>query len=37
MDSMTFEAAIEAGIHGNAMARMTEDARAGVARFVRKK
>jgi methylglutaconyl-CoA hydratase len=37
MDSMTFEAAIEAGVHGNAIARMTDDARAGIARFVKKK
>ncbi len=37
MDSMTFEAAIESGIHGNALARMTEDARTGVAKFARKK
>lgn len=36
MDSMTFDAAIEAGIHGNALARMTDDARAGIAKFVRK-
>jgi len=37
MDSMSFEAAIEAGIHGNAIARMTEDAQAGIARFVGKR
>jgi len=37
MDSMTFDAAIEAGVHGNALARMTEDARAGIARFAKKK
>jgi methylglutaconyl-CoA hydratase len=37
MDSMTFEAAIEAGVHGNAIARMTEDARAGIAKFAQKK
>jgi hypothetical protein len=36
MDSMTFESAIEAGIHGNAIARMTDDARAGIAKFVKK-
>jgi len=36
MDGMTFEAAIEAGIHGNALARMTEDARRGIERFVKK-
>ncbi len=37
MDAMTFEASIEAGIHGNALARMTEDARSGIERFVKKK
>ena len=37
MDSMPFEAAIEAGIHGNAIARMTEDARRGIEKFVKKK
>jgi methylglutaconyl-CoA hydratase len=37
LDSMTFEAAIEAGIHGNAIARMTDDARAGIAKFAGKK
>jgi methylglutaconyl-CoA hydratase len=36
IDSMTFEAAIEAGVHGNAIARMTDDARAGIAKFVKK-
>jgi methylglutaconyl-CoA hydratase len=36
MDGMTFETALEAGIHGNAMARMTEDARRGIERFVKK-
>jgi methylglutaconyl-CoA hydratase len=36
MDGMTFEAALEAGVHGNALARMTEDARRGIERFVRK-
>jgi methylglutaconyl-CoA hydratase len=36
MDGMTFETALEAGIHANAMARMTEDARRGVERFVKK-
>ncbi len=35
-DGMTFEAAIEAGVHANALARMTEDARRGIERFVRK-
>ena len=36
MDAMTFDAAIEAGIHGNALARMTEDAQRGIERFVKK-
>jgi methylglutaconyl-CoA hydratase len=37
IDSMSFDAAIEAGVHGNAIARSTDDARAGIARFVKKK
>jgi methylglutaconyl-CoA hydratase len=37
MDSMTFEASIEAGVHGNALARMTDDALRGIEKFVRKK
>jgi methylglutaconyl-CoA hydratase len=36
MDGMTFDQALEAGIHGNALARMTEDARRGIERFVKK-
>jgi methylglutaconyl-CoA hydratase len=36
MDGMTFDAAIEAGVHGNALARMTEDARRGIQKFVKK-
>ncbi len=36
MDGMTFDAALEAGIHANALARMTEDARQGIERFVKK-
>jgi len=36
MDGMTFESAIDAGVHGNALARMTEDARRGIERFVKK-
>jgi methylglutaconyl-CoA hydratase len=36
MDAMTFEASIEAGIHGNALARMTNDARRGIEKFVKK-
>jgi methylglutaconyl-CoA hydratase len=34
MDSMSFEAAIEAGVQTNAIARMTEDCRKGVGRFL---
>jgi methylglutaconyl-CoA hydratase len=37
MDSMPFEASIEAGVHGNALARMTDDALRGIEKFVRKK
>ena len=36
MDGMSFESALEAGIHGNALARMTDDARRGIERFVKK-
>lgn len=36
MDSISFEAALEAGVEVNAIARMTEDCRAGVARFLKK-
>jgi methylglutaconyl-CoA hydratase len=36
MDAMSFDAAIEAGVHANALARMTEDARRGIERFVKK-
>jgi len=36
-DGMTFEAALEAGIHTNALARMTEDARRGFERFTKKR
>jgi methylglutaconyl-CoA hydratase len=36
MEGMTFEAALEAGAYGNAVARMTEDARRGIERFVKK-
>jgi len=36
MDGMTFEGALEAGVHANALARMTEDARRGIERFVKK-
>ena len=36
MDPMSFEAALEAGVEINAIARMTEDCRKGVERFLRK-
>jgi methylglutaconyl-CoA hydratase len=36
MDGMTFDSSIDAGVHGNALARMTEDARRGIERFVKK-
>ncbi|HEV2704904.1 MAG TPA: enoyl-CoA hydratase-related protein [Pyrinomonadaceae bacterium] len=36
MDGMTFEAALQSGVDLNAVARMTEDCRAGVARFLNK-
>jgi len=36
MDGMTFEAALEAGVHANAIARLTEDAKRGIERFVKK-
>ncbi len=36
MDGMSFEAALEAGVQTNALARMTEDARRGIERFVKK-
>ncbi len=37
IDSMPFEAAIEAGIHANAIARSTDDARNGFASFLQAK
>jgi methylglutaconyl-CoA hydratase len=37
MDSMSFEAALESGVEINAIARMTEDCRRGVERFLKKK
>jgi methylglutaconyl-CoA hydratase len=37
MDSMSFEAALEAGVETNAIARMTDDCRRGVERFLKKK
>ena len=36
MDGMSFEAAIEAGVHLNAIARSTEDCRRGIDRFLKK-
>jgi methylglutaconyl-CoA hydratase len=36
IDGMSFEAAIHAGLYGNALARMTPDARKGFQRFVDK-
>jgi len=36
-DSLSFEAAIEAGIHTNALARTTEECRQGVERFLARK
>ncbi len=36
MDGMTFEEALEAGIQANAIARMTEDCKRGVERFLKK-
>jgi methylglutaconyl-CoA hydratase len=36
MDSLTFEAALEAGAEVNAIARMTDDCQQGIARFLKK-
>jgi methylglutaconyl-CoA hydratase len=36
MDSMSFEAALEAGVQTNAIARMTEDCRRGVEKFLKR-
>jgi methylglutaconyl-CoA hydratase len=36
MDGMTFDAALQAGVDVNAIARMTEDCRQGIARFLKK-
>lgn len=36
IDSMSFEAAVEAGIEANALSRMTEDAQRGFERFIKK-
>jgi methylglutaconyl-CoA hydratase len=37
IDGMAFDAAIEAGVQANALARMTEDAMRGIEKFARKK
>ncbi len=37
MDGMTFDAALEAGVDVNTIARMTEDCQQGIARFLKKK
>jgi methylglutaconyl-CoA hydratase len=37
MDSMSFEAALQAGVEINAIARQTEDCRKGVENFLKKK
>lgn len=37
MDSMSFEAALQAGVEINAIARQTEDCRKGVEKFLKKK
>ncbi len=36
MDGMTFDAALEAGVDVNTIARMTEDCQKGIARFLKK-
>jgi methylglutaconyl-CoA hydratase len=36
MDGMGFEAALEAGVQANAIARMTDDCKQGVERFLHK-
>jgi len=36
MDALTFEAALQAGVDANVIARMTEECKAGVARFLKK-
>jgi methylglutaconyl-CoA hydratase len=37
MDSMSFEAALQAGVEMNAIARQTEDCRKGIEKFLKKK
>jgi methylglutaconyl-CoA hydratase len=36
MDGMTFDAALQSGVEMNAIARLTEDCRKGIARFLKK-
>jgi methylglutaconyl-CoA hydratase len=36
MDAMSFDAALQSGVDVNTMARMTEDCRAGIERFLKK-
>lgn len=36
MDGMTFESALDAGVDVNTIARLTEDCKAGIARFLNK-
>jgi methylglutaconyl-CoA hydratase len=36
MDNMSFEAALEAGVETNAIARMTDDMKRGVEKFLKK-
>jgi methylglutaconyl-CoA hydratase len=36
MDAMSFEAAVEAGVEVNALARLTEDCQRGIERFLKK-
>jgi methylglutaconyl-CoA hydratase len=36
MDGLTFDAALQSGVDTNAIARMTEDCRKGIARFLKK-
>jgi methylglutaconyl-CoA hydratase len=37
MDQLSFEAAIEAGVHVNGIARMTEDCKSGIDRFLERR
>jgi hypothetical protein len=37
MDSIPFDAALEAGVQTNAIARMTDDCKRGVERFLKKR